>query len=395
MCFDTDSAPPIPVISGAAVSHDDLVLEAADGNRFAAFSATPDEPGDDGHRDPPGRSRPLPLLRGARAALRRARLSGGRLRLLRADGRRREARRRLRLHAARAADDAGGHSGGRRRSRRLSPRDTAARRSSPSASASGGRQSWFAAASGHGLAGAVGFYGHAGRAQRRPGADPARRRDRSADPRPAGGRRREHHRPRTTPRSTRRSRRPASSTRSSPTTARRTASSTASRNSSRRIRRCVAEGARVRRALSADRARRPQPCAAVHSAAKSVSVDLPVEDRDVVLDAEPQDILALDPVLGRDLLGCEVVRHGTRSVRPSCAVWEPGSWASGRSAGAVVVDGLAAAHRVQRSSRPPRAPCPPPRRRARISTVRPRPGTGTSSKLSLHSRGAGRRSSAG
>ena len=44
MCFDTDSLPPIPVISGAAVSHDDLVLEAADGNRLAAFSATPDEP---------------------------------------------------------------------------------------------------------------------------------------------------------------------------------------------------------------------------------------------------------------------------------------------------------------------------------------------------------------
>src|SRR5947209_12365670 len=44
MCFDTDSLPPIPVISGAAVSHDDLVLEAADGNRFAAFLAAPDEP---------------------------------------------------------------------------------------------------------------------------------------------------------------------------------------------------------------------------------------------------------------------------------------------------------------------------------------------------------------
>ena len=44
MCFDLDSAPPIPVISGAAVSHDDLVLEAADGNRLAAFAAAPDEP---------------------------------------------------------------------------------------------------------------------------------------------------------------------------------------------------------------------------------------------------------------------------------------------------------------------------------------------------------------
>src|SRR3954467_5407535 len=43
MCFELDSEPPIPAISGAAVSHDDLVLEAADGNRFAAFLATPDE----------------------------------------------------------------------------------------------------------------------------------------------------------------------------------------------------------------------------------------------------------------------------------------------------------------------------------------------------------------
>ena len=44
MCFELDSLPPIPVISGAAISHDDLVLEASDGNRFAAFAATPDEP---------------------------------------------------------------------------------------------------------------------------------------------------------------------------------------------------------------------------------------------------------------------------------------------------------------------------------------------------------------
>jgi len=44
MCFDLDSAPPIPAVSGAAVSHDDLVLEVSDGNRFAAFLATPEEP---------------------------------------------------------------------------------------------------------------------------------------------------------------------------------------------------------------------------------------------------------------------------------------------------------------------------------------------------------------
>jgi carboxymethylenebutenolidase len=43
MCFELDSEPPIPRISGAAVSHDDLVLESADGNRFAAFRALPEE----------------------------------------------------------------------------------------------------------------------------------------------------------------------------------------------------------------------------------------------------------------------------------------------------------------------------------------------------------------
>src|SRR3954451_5055847 len=45
MCFEPDSSRPIPPISGAAVSHEDLVLEAADGNRFAAFGALPEERG--------------------------------------------------------------------------------------------------------------------------------------------------------------------------------------------------------------------------------------------------------------------------------------------------------------------------------------------------------------
>jgi carboxymethylenebutenolidase len=44
MCFDTDSTPPIPVISGAAVSHDELTLTADDGNEFAAFRAMPEGP---------------------------------------------------------------------------------------------------------------------------------------------------------------------------------------------------------------------------------------------------------------------------------------------------------------------------------------------------------------
>jgi carboxymethylenebutenolidase len=44
MCFDVDSSPPIPPIAGAAVEHEDLVLEARDGTRLAAFAALPEEP---------------------------------------------------------------------------------------------------------------------------------------------------------------------------------------------------------------------------------------------------------------------------------------------------------------------------------------------------------------
>ena len=43
MCFDSDSEPPIPRIAGAAVSHDDLTLSSADGTELAAFLATPDD----------------------------------------------------------------------------------------------------------------------------------------------------------------------------------------------------------------------------------------------------------------------------------------------------------------------------------------------------------------
>jgi carboxymethylenebutenolidase len=44
MCFDLDSTPPIAAIAGAAVSHEDLTLKAADGNELAAFAAMPDAP---------------------------------------------------------------------------------------------------------------------------------------------------------------------------------------------------------------------------------------------------------------------------------------------------------------------------------------------------------------
>jgi carboxymethylenebutenolidase len=46
MCFDVDSHPPVAPIAGAAVSHEDLVLESADGTAFAAFAAAPDGPPD-------------------------------------------------------------------------------------------------------------------------------------------------------------------------------------------------------------------------------------------------------------------------------------------------------------------------------------------------------------
>src|SRR5215211_3100198 len=45
MCFDLDSLPPVPALRGAAVTHERLELNAADGNRFSAFEAKPDEPG--------------------------------------------------------------------------------------------------------------------------------------------------------------------------------------------------------------------------------------------------------------------------------------------------------------------------------------------------------------
>src|SRR6478672_9666584 len=48
MCFELDSVPPIQAIEGGAVDHRDLELESEDGNRFAAFAALPEEPSDVG-----------------------------------------------------------------------------------------------------------------------------------------------------------------------------------------------------------------------------------------------------------------------------------------------------------------------------------------------------------
>lgn len=44
MCFDHDSRPPIPPIAGGAQDGSLLTLDAADGNRFAAYRARPTEP---------------------------------------------------------------------------------------------------------------------------------------------------------------------------------------------------------------------------------------------------------------------------------------------------------------------------------------------------------------
>src|SRR5262245_30661190 len=47
MCYDATARPPLPPIAGAAldVSEAEIVLTAADGNRFAAHAATHQDPG--------------------------------------------------------------------------------------------------------------------------------------------------------------------------------------------------------------------------------------------------------------------------------------------------------------------------------------------------------------
>ena len=158
MCFDSDSLPPIPAISGAAISHDDLVLEASDGNRFAAFAAIPEEASGAGIVI-------LPDVRGLyrfyeELALRFAE----------------------RGHAAIAFDYFGRTAGAEKRGEDFECRPHVEQTTSDGVQADvaaaaarlreqgstavftvgfcfGGRYSWLAAASGHGLAGAIGFYG--------------------------------------------------------------------------------------------------------------------------------------------------------------------------------------------------------------------------------------------
>jgi carboxymethylenebutenolidase len=44
MCYSDDARPPLPPIGGAAADHGDLTLQAADGNRFAAYFARAAQP---------------------------------------------------------------------------------------------------------------------------------------------------------------------------------------------------------------------------------------------------------------------------------------------------------------------------------------------------------------
>ena len=158
MCFDLDSEPPVPRVAGAAVSHDDLVLASADGTRFAAFLATPEATAATGIVI-------LPDVRGLyrfyeELALRFAE----------------------RGHAAIAFDYFGRTAGVEKRSadwdymthvRQTTPegvledvgacvaelRRRGARAVFTVGFCFGGHHSWLQAAAGHGLAGAIGFYG--------------------------------------------------------------------------------------------------------------------------------------------------------------------------------------------------------------------------------------------
>ena len=162
MCHDPDSGPPIPPIAGAAVSHDDLVLESADGNRFAAFAAGPDTP-------PRCGVVVLPDVRGLHHFYEEVALRLGEQGV-----------------AAVAIDYFGRTAGVAKRGEDFPYTDHVPQTRSAGVQADvgaavahlrtkagaetvftlgfcfGGRHSWLSAAGGHGIAGAIGFYGSTG-----------------------------------------------------------------------------------------------------------------------------------------------------------------------------------------------------------------------------------------
>jgi carboxymethylenebutenolidase len=165
MCFELDSMPPVPPISGAAVSHRDLVLRAADGNELAAFAAAPDEPTGTGVVV-------LPDVRGLyrfyeELALRFAE-RGHHAVAIDYFGRTAGAGKRgddfpFRKHVERTTPDGIQADVAAAVAHLRSPEGGSCRAVFTVGFCFGGRHSWLAAAGGHGLAGAVGFYGRPGR----------------------------------------------------------------------------------------------------------------------------------------------------------------------------------------------------------------------------------------
>jgi carboxymethylenebutenolidase len=158
MCFDTDSSPPIPRIAGAAVSHERLILEAADGNRFGGFLALPDGAAVAGVVI-------LPDVRGLyrfyeELALRFAERGYAALAFdyfgRTAGTEPRDDEFEYQPHVEQTTD-AGTEADTRAAVEALRQRDAGA--VFTVGFCYGGRASWLAAAAGHGLAGAVGFYG--------------------------------------------------------------------------------------------------------------------------------------------------------------------------------------------------------------------------------------------
>ena len=164
MCFEPDSSPPIPVISGAAVSHEDLVLTAEDGNRLAAFLALPDGVADTGVVI-------LPDVRGLyrfyeELALRFAERGISAV-ALDYFGRTAGAAKRgddfVYMEHVEQTTSEGVEADVRAVVEYL--RSNGARAVFTVGFCFGGRNSWLAAAGGHGLAGAIGFYGRPGEAR--------------------------------------------------------------------------------------------------------------------------------------------------------------------------------------------------------------------------------------
>jgi carboxymethylenebutenolidase len=164
VCSELDSLPPIPPISGAAVSHDDLQLESRDGNRFAAFAAAPDDPSGTGVVV-------LPDVRGLyrfyeELALRFAERGTAAVAIdyfgRTADVGKRDEEFPFMDHVAQTTPEEIQADVAAAVDYLRSPAGGSCRAIFTVGFCFGGRHSWLAAAAGHGLAGAVGFYGRPG-----------------------------------------------------------------------------------------------------------------------------------------------------------------------------------------------------------------------------------------